>query len=52
MISVISASIFSVAPLAGARIEMENELRFGCCEAVAPLAGARIEITHTLGKAQ
>ena len=36
--------ILSVAPLAGARIEMYKELYTYMCKLVAPLAGARIEI--------
>ncbi len=40
----IALTIFRVAPLAGAWIEMCVILRQGCASIVAPLAGAWIEI--------
>ena len=35
-----------VAPLAGARIEIEENYSYTTVDEVAPLAGARIEICH------
>ena len=40
---------YSVAPLAGARIEIESYRNGKCVRGVAPLAGARIEISGYTG---